>query len=90
MTRLAPIDPETLSGKLREAYDAGSPRDRMLLTPTAHAPELMHALHHFSHVLSDRGSLSPRLVELVRLRVAFHNQCRTCMAMRYQIGRAHV
>jgi AhpD family alkylhydroperoxidase len=28
-------------------------------------------------------SLGPRLVELIRLRIAFHNQCRSCMAMRY-------
>ena len=27
-----------------------------------------------------------RLVELVRLRIAFHNQCRSCMAIRYQDG----
>ena len=27
-------------------------------------------------------SLPPRLTELVRLRVAFHNQCRSCMALR--------
>jgi AhpD family alkylhydroperoxidase len=30
--------------------------------------------------------LSDRLVELVRLRVAFHNQCRSCMAVRYASG----
>ena len=28
--------------------------------------------------------MSDRLVELVRLRVAFHNQCRSCMAIRYK------
>ena len=27
--------------------------------------------------------LRERLVELVRLRIAFHNQCRPCMSMRY-------
>ncbi len=30
------------------------------------------------------GTLSPRLLELVRLRIAFFNQCRSCMAVRYQ------
>src|ERR1700757_5490845 len=30
------------------------------------------------------GTLSPRLLELVRLRIAFHNQCRSCMSVRYQ------
>jgi alkylhydroperoxidase family enzyme len=29
-----------------------------------------------------RGTLPPRLVELVRLRIAFHNQCSACMASR--------
>ena len=28
--------------------------------------------------------MSERLIELVRLRVAFHNQCRSCMAIRYR------
>ena len=27
-----------------------------------------------------------RLIELVRLRIAFHNQCRSCMAIRYSTG----
>jgi AhpD family alkylhydroperoxidase len=30
------------------------------------------------------GTLSPRLLELVRLRIAFHNQCRSCMSVRYE------
>ena len=30
------------------------------------------------------GTLPPRLLELVRLRIAFHNQCRSCMSVRYQ------
>jgi AhpD family alkylhydroperoxidase len=34
-------------------------------------------------VMSD-GSLPRRLMEIVRLRIAFHNQCRTCMAVRYE------
>lgn len=33
--------------------------------------------------LREGMKLSPRLVELVRLRIAFHNQCRTCMSVRY-------
>jgi len=34
-------------------------------------------------VMTD-GSLPRRLLELIRLRIAFHNQCRTCMAVRYE------
>ncbi|MCB2078460.1 MAG: carboxymuconolactone decarboxylase family protein [Novosphingobium sp.] len=86
MTRLAPIRPDNLEPEMRAVFENASPRDRMMMTPTAHAPELMHALHNFADVLSDRGTIPGRLVELIRLRVAFHNQCRSCMAMRYQSG----
>jgi alkylhydroperoxidase family enzyme len=30
------------------------------------------------------GTLSPELIELVRLRIAFWNQCRSCMSLRYK------
>ncbi len=86
MTRLAPIDPASLDGALRAQFDAGTPLDRSMMTPTAHAPELMQALHGFAAVLGRKGTLPQRLVEMIRLRIAFHNQCRSCMAMRYQTG----
>ncbi len=34
--------------------------------------------------IRESGGLPPRLMELVRLRIAFHNQCRSCMSIRYQ------
>jgi AhpD family alkylhydroperoxidase len=71
---------------MRAYFEAASPRDRMLFTPTAHAPVLMKGLHAFADLLGEQGTLPGRLVELVRLRIAFHNQCRSCMAMRYQSG----
>jgi AhpD family alkylhydroperoxidase len=86
MTHLATLDPGTLPADLRAWYDNASPRERMLYTPTGHSPELMGALHTFADVLTERGTLPGRLVELMRLRIAFHNQCRSCMAMRYQSG----
>jgi AhpD family alkylhydroperoxidase len=86
MSRLAEVNAETLDPAMRGFFEKASPRDRMMATPTAHAPVLMGALHHFADVLTERGSLSGRLVELVRLRIAFHNQCRSCMAMRYPSG----
>ncbi len=86
MTRLAEVRIDTLNPEMRARYESASPRDRMLFTPTGHAPELMTALHKFAAVLGERGKLPGRLVELVRLRIAFHNQCRSCMAMRYQSG----
>jgi AhpD family alkylhydroperoxidase len=49
-----------------------------------HRPEVANALGALRAALQSSGSLSPRLVELVRLRIAFHNQCRSCMSVRYQ------
>ncbi len=49
----------------------------------AHAPELVKGLAAFSGGLKANRTLPEKLVELVRLRVAFFNQCRSCMAIRY-------
>lgn len=49
-----------------------------------HRPEVAAALGAVRAALQSSGTLAPRLVELVRLRIAFHNQCRTCMSVRYQ------
>ncbi len=49
-----------------------------------HRPEVANAVGALRAALQSSGSLSPRLVELVRLRFAFHNQCRSCMFVRYQ------
>jgi AhpD family alkylhydroperoxidase len=48
-----------------------------------HRPEVAGALGSLRAALQ-AGTLPPRLVELVRLRIAFHNQCRSCMSVRYQ------
>jgi len=51
----------------------------------ANAPEAAAAFSAFTQaVLREHRTLPGRLTELVRLRVAFHNQCRSCMAARYQ------
>jgi AhpD family alkylhydroperoxidase len=49
----------------------------------AHCPEQALGLMAFGGALKMNRSLPERLVELVRLRVAFFNQCRSCMAIRY-------
>jgi AhpD family alkylhydroperoxidase len=38
----------------------------------------------FMEIAMKGRTLPQRLLELVRLRLAFHNQCRSCMAMRFQ------
>ena len=48
-----------------------------------HRPEVSAALGGVTAALLSSGTLPRRLVELVRLRIAFHNQCRSCMSLRY-------
>ena len=50
---------------------------------TAHRPEVSKGFGAVGAALQSSGTLSPRLIELIRLRIAFHNQCRSCMAVRY-------
>ena len=51
----------------------------------AHNPELARRYTAFTEALRhEHRTLPARLTELVRLRIAFHNQCRSCMAIRYE------
>src|ERR1700761_2283312 len=47
-------------------------------------PDVAAAVGGVTPAVRETGGLPPRLMELVRLRVAFHNQCRSCMSVRYQ------
>jgi alkylhydroperoxidase family enzyme len=49
----------------------------------AQAPHIAGPYIEFMSAVRANRQLPARLVELVRLRVAFHNQCRTCMSLRY-------
>jgi len=53
----------------------------------AHVPYAAAQVDQLALTLQQHSVLDARLVELVRLRVAFHNQCRTCMASRYADAR---
>jgi alkylhydroperoxidase family enzyme len=46
-------------------------------------PELFAAMAELEQKLKANRTLPERLIELVRLRIAFHNQCRPCMSIRY-------
>src|SRR5690606_12666958 len=48
-----------------------------------HRPAIAEGLLALTGALRADRTLPDRLVELVRLRIAFHNQCRSCMAIRY-------
>ena len=85
MTRLSKVEPENWDPKLRELIhpDERTPLENGLMRYFAHRPELAMGVMSFSGSLKRHRQLDSRLVELVRLRVAFHNQCRSCMAIRY-------
>ena len=52
----------------------------------AQRPPLAAKFLEFGRTLREQRLLPDRLIELVRLRVAFRNQCRSCMAVRYEEG----
>jgi alkylhydroperoxidase family enzyme len=52
----------------------------------AQAPHLAVDYLTWANALRANTELPDRLVEILRLRIAFHNQCRSCMAIRYSTG----
>jgi AhpD family alkylhydroperoxidase len=85
MTRVAKIAPEDWDPRLRSAI---KPEDRTeieqgMIRFLAHCPDQVLGMMQFAGALKVHRQLPEKLVELVRLRVAFFNQCRSCMAIRY-------
>jgi AhpD family alkylhydroperoxidase len=85
MTRITMLTPEQLDPELRRLTraDDRTPLELGLTRIFGHQPEMAKGLMAFAGSLKKYRTLPPRLIELVRLRVAFHNQCRSCMAIRY-------
>ena len=90
MSRLAKIPVEQWDPELRTitAADSGTPLEQGLMRIFAHTPRAAIGMVQFAAALRANRLLSDRLTELVRLRIAFHNQCRSCMAIRYQSATA--
>jgi AhpD family alkylhydroperoxidase len=86
MTRLSKIAAKDWREDLRaltQAEDA-SPLEQGMTRVLAHSPGVAKAVILFGGALFESSDLPRRLIELVRLRIAFHNQCRSCMAVRYR------
>ena len=79
MSRMPAIPYEDWAPELK----AVSQSDFGLMPILAHAPAIAVAVARFQAELMAASTLPRRLLELVRLRVAYRNQCRTCMAVRY-------
>lgn len=86
MPRINPLPYADWSPELRELVnpDAISPLQMVGTSILAQAPHMAMANFSFAARAAAGQKLPARLLELVRLRVAFHNQCRSCMAMRYE------
>jgi AhpD family alkylhydroperoxidase len=84
-SRIAKLAPEQWDERLAKAIKPDNLTDleQGLTRFFAHCPEQALGLMAFGGALKLNRSLPDRLVELVRLRIAFFNQCRSCMAIRY-------
>lgn len=86
MARITKLEPDEWDPRLRAAIrpDNLTDLEQGLTRYFAHCPEQALGLMAFGGALKMNRQLPERLVELVRLRIAFFNQCRSCMAIRYQ------
>jgi AhpD family alkylhydroperoxidase len=82
LVELADFAPE-LRAQLRDPDDEVANGHLRVI---AHLPEVANAWLSFLGALKSSGTLSRRLVEIIRLRIAFHNQCAHCMAVRFGDG----
>jgi len=85
MARVRTVAPEDFAPEL--ATTVGHPTSSQVvalgsLPAWAVRPELAVAMLTFQRTLAEHAVLPERLRELVRLRIAFHNRCRSCMATR--------
>jgi len=85
VSRIAKLAPDQWDARLVNAIQPDNLTDleQGLTRYFAHCPEQALGLMGFGGALKRNRTLPDRLVELVRLRVAFFNQCRSCMAIRY-------
>ena len=90
MARIRLLEAHELEPSLRHrtAAESKTPLELGTARIYGHSPALADAYLTYMGALRSNRTLPDRLIELVRLRVAFHNQCRSCMAIRYQDGRA--
>lgn len=86
MSRISKLDPTVWDDELRSRFaaDEATALELGAMRMFAHCPEIAKGIIALGAGIKADRSLPERLIELVRLRVAFHNQCRSCMAIRYR------
>jgi AhpD family alkylhydroperoxidase len=86
MSRVGTVPVPEWDAELRTAFaaDQATPLEQGAMRMFAHRPAIAKGIIALGAGLKQDRTLSERLVELVRLRIAWHNQCRSCMAIRYR------
>lgn len=82
MARIHPK--EDLAPKEIQDLPGGEQVTRQTQTIFAHRPDQAQAVFDLMGAVEAGTTLDGRLIELVRLRIAFWNQCRSCMSLRYR------
>ena len=85
MSRLRKIEPKDWTPELKAAIHPENltALEQGLSRFFAHCPDMMMGMVGFAGAMKTKRTLPETLMELVRLRIAFFNQCRSCMAIRY-------
>ena len=85
MSRVQKIEPEDWAPELKAAIQPENltALEQGLTRFFAHCPDMMVGMMGFAGAMKTKRTLPEKLMELVRLRIAFFNQCRSCMAIRY-------
>ena len=92
MSRISHVPVADWPSELRNFVQADTATDielgitRML----AHAAKAAMGPLQFGASLVGNRTLPEKLIELMRLKIAFYNQCRSCMAIRYQVAVSEV
>lgn len=86
MSRIAKINVADWDPELRASFraDEATPLEQGTMRMFAHRPAIAKGIIALGSGIKADRTLPERLIELVRLRIAFHNQCRSCMAIRYR------
>lgn len=86
MSRIAHLPLDEWDAELRALTraDEATPLEQGAMRMFAHRPAIAKGIAALGGGLRADRTLPERLVELVRLRIAWHNQCRSCMAIRYR------
>ena len=86
MSRIKKLTPSEWDPELRTLFkaDEATPLEQGAMRMFAHRPAIAKGLIALGGGIKSDWTLTERLMELVRLRIAYHNQCRSCMAIRYK------